>query len=151
MSRTGSRRVPPGLLVAILALLLVACGGSQAQTLITYQRSWPDGFHEELTLLDDGRVTMHHGDVLERLTMSAADVQRIRDALAGGVPDGEADDGVVRTVIMANGTVHTPVQVVAGTVTELLELLMRTHSLTGSPPPASTPAPAHSMGAHASP
>lgn len=151
MTRAGVRGARPALLVALLALFLVACGGSQAQTVVTYQRAWPDGFHEELTLLDDGRVTMRHGDALERLTIGASDVQRIRDALSAGVPDGESDDGVVRTVVMANGTVHTPVQVVSGTVTELLELLMRTHSLTGSPPPAGTLAPVHSMGAHASP
>jgi hypothetical protein len=138
-------------MVVLLAVLLVACGGSDAATLVTYQRTWPDGFHEELTLSDDGRVTMHHGETLERMTISAADVQRIRDALAGGLPDGEAADGLVRTVTLANGTVHSPVQVVPGTATELLELLLTTHSLTGSPPPASTPAPAHSMGASTTP
>lgn len=142
-----SRRMMRGVIVMALGLLLVACGGSQAATVVTYQRAWPDGFHEELTLTDDGRVTMRHGETLERITIRAADVQRIRDALAAGLPDGDADDGLVRTVTLANGTVHTPVRVVPGTATGLLELLLTTHSLTGSPPPASTPAPVHSMGA----
>jgi hypothetical protein len=137
------------LLLMLVALASVACGGSQASTLVTYQRSWPDGFEEELALADDGRVTMHHGDTLERMTISADDVQRIRDAITAGIPDGASDDGLVRSVILANGTTHTPVHVVPGTVTGLLEELLTTHSLTGSPPPASTPAPAHSLGAPA--
>jgi hypothetical protein len=137
------------LVLALVALLSVACGGSQASTLVTYQRAWPDGFNEELTLLDDGRITMHHGDTLERMTISADDVRRIRDGIAAGVPDGASEDGLVRSLILANGTSHSPVRVVPGTVTQLLEQLLTTHSLSGSPP-ATTPAPAHSMAAHPS-
>lgn len=150
-----SRRVPSQaitvVVMACLVLSIVACGGGQAATLVTYQRTWPDGFHEELTLQDDGKVTMHHGETLERMTISSADVRRIRDALAAGLPDGASEDGLVRTVVLANGTSHSPVRVEPGTATALLEELMTTHSLTGSPPPASTPAPVHSMGAHAAP
>lgn len=145
------RGVATSLALLILSLVLVACGGGQAQRLLTYQRAWPDGFHEELTLLDDGRVTMHHGETLERMTITAADVQRIRDAVAAGIPDGDAEDGLVRTVVLADGSSRSPVRVVPGTATELLELLLTTHSLTGAPPAESTPAPAHSMGTHASP
>jgi hypothetical protein len=133
-----------------LALVVVACGGGVAQTLVTYERDWPDGFHEEFTLGDDGRLTMRHGETLERLTIDAADVQRIRDGLAAGLPMGEQGDSLVRTVILANGTSHSPVWVEPGSVVELLETLMTTHSLTGSPPPGS-PLPRHGMDAHASP
>src|SRR5262245_13634699 len=92
---------PTRTLVASIAALflagsvLAACGGGAAKTLVTYQRDWPDGFHEELTLTDDGRVTMRHGDVLERITISAADVQRIRDGLAAGLTDGDQGDTLV--------------------------------------------------------
>lgn len=147
MTGTVVRGVAASLALLVLALVLVACGGSQAQRVLTYQRSWPDGFHEEFTLLDDGRVTMHHGETLERMTITSADVQQIRDAVAAGIPDGEAEDGLVRTVILADGSSRSPVRVVPGTATELLELLLTTHSLTGAPPVASPPAPAHSMGA----
>jgi hypothetical protein len=147
MSHRAIRSLAGLLVVLLLALVSVACGGGQASTLVTYQRAWPDGFNEELALADDGKVTMHHGETLERMTIDSADVQRIRDALAAGIPDGESADGLVRSLILGNGTTHTPVQVVPGTVTELLEELMTTHSLTGSPPPANTPAPVHTVGA----
>ena len=151
MRHRAIRSAVLALAVVLLALVSVACGGGQAATLVTYQRAWPDGFHEELTLTDDGRITMRHGETLERMTIESADVQRIRDGLSAGIPDGPSEDGLVRSVILANGTTRTPVQVVPGTVTALLEQLLTTHSLTGSPPAASPPAPAHSMAAHASP
>ena len=140
------------LVVALITagMVLAACGGGgAAKTLVTYQRDWPDGFHEEFTITDDGHVTMHHGNVLERLTISAADVQRIRDGLAAGLTDGDQGDTLVRTVVLANGTTHKPVKVEPGSVVELLELLMTTHSLTGSPPPAASIAPTHDIGAQA--
>lgn len=132
-------------LSAIVVLLLIlstsACGGGQAATLVTYQRAWPDGFHEELTVLDDGKVTMRHGDSLERLTITADQVRMLRDALAGGLAMGDQGDTLVRTVILGNGTTHSPVRVEPGSAVEMLEVLMTTHALGGidaqgvSPPP----------------
>jgi len=150
---TGPLRRAASLLIALLVAgtVLAACGSSAAKTVVTYDRDWPDGYHEELTLTDDGRVTMHHGDTLERLTISAADVQRIRDGLAAGITEGDQGDTLVRTIVLANGTTHSPVKVVPGSVVELLELLLTTHSLTGSPPPAQSIAPQHSVDASASP
>lgn len=148
MTRT-SPRTASGPLLAFLALvtvlLVVACGGGQAATLVTYQRSWPDGFHEELTVLEDGKVTMRHGEVLERLTITADQVRMLRDALAGGLTMGDQGDSVVRTVIVANGTTHSPVRIEPGGVVEMLEVLMTEHSLGGiqaegvTPPPARSP------------
>jgi hypothetical protein len=131
----------------VLALLVVACGGGQASTLVTYQRDWPDGFHEELAVLEDGKVTMRHGDALERLTLTGDQVGMLRDSLAAGLPMGDQGDSLVRTVILGNGTVHAPVKVEPGSPVEMLETLMTTHSLGGiqaegaSPPPERTIAP----------
>ena len=99
------------LLVLGLLLLLVGCssGGSSA-TVVRYERDWPDGYHEELTITEDGHVTMKHGDVLERLTLTSAQVQQIRDALAAGVHQGDEGDSLVRTVVLANGTSLSPVK-----------------------------------------
>ena len=83
MSKRNGRRLVGVLAALLLALIVAACGGSQASTLVTYQRDWPDGFHEELSVLDDGKVTMRHGDTLERLTLTADQVGMLRDALAG--------------------------------------------------------------------
>jgi len=145
MTRTASRAVF-GVLLAVV--VLGACGGGgQAATLVTYQRAWPDGFHEELTVLEDGKVTMRHGESLERLTITPEQVGTLRDALAGGLPMGDQGDTLVRTVTLANATIHSPVRVEPGSAVELLEVLMTTHSLGGiqaegvSPPPARSAVP----------
>jgi len=133
--------------MVMLALMLVGCSsGASAATVVRYERDWPDNYHEELTITDDGHVTMKHGDVLERLTLTAAQVQQIRDALAAGVPAGDQGDSLVRTVVLANGTSLSPVKPVAGSSVELLELLLTTHSLNGAPVPGASALPAHALG-----
>ncbi len=140
------RWVVPFLL--LLGLLLVGCGsGGSAATVVRYERDWPDGYHEELTITDDGHVTMNHGDVLERLTLTSDQLQTVKGALAAGVPTGDQGDSIVRTVILANGTSQTPVKPVPGSAVELLELLMTTHSLAGAPVAGSSAPPAHTAGA----
>ena len=85
LGRTVIRHRLTSLLIVGLVLLLVGCSsGAGAATVVRYERDWPDGYHEELTITDDGHVTMKHGDVLERLTLTSAQVQQIRDALAAG-------------------------------------------------------------------
>ena len=101
--------------------------------LVRYERDWPDGYHEELVLADDGRVTMKHGDVLERLTLTSGQVDQMRAALGAGLPMGDLGDSLVRTVVLANGTSHSPVRPDPGSSVALLELLLTTHSLDGRP------------------
>lgn len=135
------------LLALLVTLLVAACGSGPAATLVTYQRDWPDGYHEELTVTDDGRVTMRHGQSLERLTLATDQLGALRDALGTGLPAGDQGDSLVRTVVLGNGTTHSPVRVEAGSVIEMLEILMTTHTLGGiqaegaSPPPVRTAAP----------
>ncbi len=138
------RSLVPLLLLLVLGLLLVACGGNASATVVTYQRDWPDGYHEELTITDDGHVTMHHGDVLERLTLTSDQLQTVKSALAAGVPQGDKGDSLVRTVVLANGTTVAPVDPQPGSSVELLELLMTTHSLNGAAVAGGSAPPAHS-------
>jgi len=139
-------------LLLALALLLVGCSqAASGPTVVRYERDWPDRYHEELTITADGHVTMKHGDVLERLTLTAAQVQQVTDALSAGVPQGDQVDGLVRTVVLANGTTVSPVKPVAGSAVELLELLMTTHSLNGAPVPGASGLPSHALGSPSSP
>lgn len=137
-------RLVGALCAVLLASVVVACGGDQASTVVTYQRDWPDGFHEEATVLDDGKVTMRHGETLERLTLTADQVRMLRDALATGLPMGDQGDSVVRTVILGDGSVHSPVTVEPGSSVEVLEVLMTTHSLGGIQAEGVTPPPERS-------
>ncbi len=144
--RTVSRHRSVLLLLAGLVLLLAGCSsGTSAATVVRYERDWPDKYHEELTITDDGHVTMKHGDTLERLTLTLPRCSEIRDALATGVPSGDQGDSLVRTVVLANGTSVSPVKPVPGSSVELLELLMTTHSLNGAPVPGASALPRHAV------
>jgi len=145
MTAPPARRLVVALATLLLAMSVVACGGSQASTLVTYQRAWPDGFHEELTVLDDGKVTMRHGDDLERLTLTGDQVRTLRDSLAAGLTMGDQGDALVRTVVLGNGTSHSPVRVEPGSAVEMLEVLMTTHSLGGIQAEGVSPPPQRSM------
>jgi hypothetical protein len=135
-ARTGLRRV---IILGLVGILLLAgCGsagsggsGSNAGArLLHYQRVWPDGTIEQQTIFADGRVEMKHGEVLERLTITAADVARIQAALQTEIPLGSPGDSPQRTLTLADGTVLEAPRPDPGTVTALLEQLLTTHRLT---------------------
>jgi hypothetical protein len=120
----------------VLALLVLAgCasnsggGGAGGAKLLHYARVWPDGNTEQQTIYTDGRIEMKHGEVLERLTIPSSDLARIQDALAQPIPTGSPDDSPKRTLELADGTVIEAPKPVPGSVTELLEQLLNTHSL----------------------
>jgi hypothetical protein len=113
-------------------VLLAACGASgSADELVTYQRVWPDGLTESTTVWPDGRVQMKHGDVLERLVLSASDVDRIKTALAKPIPAGSPDDSPKRTLTLTDGRVVQSPRPDPDTVTLLLDNLTSTHTLDG--------------------
>jgi hypothetical protein len=121
---------------AVVALLLLAgaCssgGGPTAGQLLAYQRVWPDGLTERTTVFDDGRVQMQHGDVLERLTLTPADLDRLRAALARPIPIGSPSDSPQRTLTLADGTVIQAPRPDPDTLTALLDNLTSTHRLDG--------------------
>jgi hypothetical protein len=119
-------------IVLLAGLVVTACSasaGSDGTRLLSYQRQWPDGKVEQVTILTNGHVEMKHGDNLERITIGAADVSRLQDALARPIPTGSPDDSPGRTLTLADGTVIGAPRPAAGTVTELLERLLDTHTL----------------------
>jgi hypothetical protein len=131
------QRVVLASVAALLSVLIVACTsgesadpfGSFGETLVRYVRVWPDGLTEEQAIASDGRVLMKHGDRLERLTLAAEDVDRLREALEATIPIGSADDQPQRTLILADGTVIDAPRPAPGTITELMDRLMDTHRL----------------------
>jgi len=115
-------------------LILVACGGGSGggdagAKLLHYQRVWPDGRIEQQTIYGDGRIEMKHGEVLERLTISPENLARIRTALEAAIPVGSPDDSPTRTLTLADDSVIQAPRPDPGTVTELLEQLLDTHTV----------------------
>jgi hypothetical protein len=120
------------LALVVLGMSIAACspGTGLGPTLVHYERVWPDGRVEEQTIDTSGKVLMKHGDVLERLTLSADDVALLEAALGEPIPTGSPDDSPVRTIELADGTTIEAPRPDDGTVTLLLENLMNTHKLT---------------------
>jgi hypothetical protein len=94
-----------------------------------------------MTVAEDGKVLMRHGASLERVALTRDQVRILRDAIDKGLPRGDQGDSLVRTVILANGTIQTPVRPEAGTSVDMLETLMSTHSFGGQPAVGDTPPP----------
>jgi hypothetical protein len=131
--RLGARQRGLSALVSLLvALSLVACSPDASglgPTLVRYERVWPDGRIEEQTIDTSGKILMKHGDVLERLTLSAEDVATIEAALEQPIPTGSPDDSPKRTIELSDGTEIDAPRPDEGTVTLLLENLMDSHTL----------------------
>jgi hypothetical protein len=120
-----------GLLVVVLfASFVGACGGSApgGEVLVTYQRTWPDGYVDRETIWVDGRIEMHHGEHLERFRLTEADMRRLTAALQGPIPTGSPSDSPVRVLTLADGSVVTAPRPEVGTITELLDRLMERHA-----------------------
>jgi hypothetical protein len=112
-------------------LIVVACGGTatSGSMLASYERVWPDGLAEDIAVWSDGKVDMHHGEYLERILISSRDVTRLQDALAAPIPIGSPDDSPRRTLTTADGEIIANPRPDDGTITELLDRLLSTHSL----------------------
>lgn len=131
-ARSASRTVVLVLVGLVAALLVGACSGDatgSGETLVRYERVWPDGRVEEETIGVNGEILMKHGEVLERFTLEAEDVARIEAALAEPIPTGSPEDSPKRTIELADGTLIEAPRPEPDSVTALLESLMDTHRL----------------------
>jgi hypothetical protein len=121
--------------VVILAAMVLGCGAAAGEDdpgwFVRYERVWADGLRERETIWPDGRLLMRHGDHLERLTLAAADVDRLQTALDHDVPVGSPDDSPQRTITLGDGTVIGAARPDPGTITELLDRLLDRHTLAG--------------------
>lgn len=126
------------MLVLLIGLLVMGCStndatsgwtGPSEDALVTYQRMWPDGYEERQTVDADGSVRMLHGDRFERLALPSEDVDRIITALQDDILIGDPGDSPERTLTLADGTIIEHPQPVAGSIVELMDRLMDTHSL----------------------
>lgn len=113
-----------------LAVVVAACGGTdEADRLVAYERVWPDGFTETTEVFEDGRVSMLHGESLERFTLSEADIGRLKAALELPVVAGSEGDSPVRTLTLTDGEVIDLPRADPDSIVYLLDRLTDTHSL----------------------
>jgi hypothetical protein len=143
--RRDVRRIASTLTFLLLALILLAgCGGSGGGAapasadpasaapggeLVRYERVWADGLTERTLIGQDGKVVMMHGEHLERLVLTAEDLDRIRAAIASTATSGDPGGSPDRTITYADGRVVPHALPEPGSLAELLDRLTDTHSL----------------------
>jgi hypothetical protein len=119
--------------VVTLAAAVLGCGAAAGEDdqgwFVRYERVWADGLRERETIWPDGRLLMKHGDYLERLTLTAADVDRLQTALEDDIAVGSPDDSPKRTITLGDGTVIAAARPEPGTITDLLDRLLDRHTL----------------------
>jgi hypothetical protein len=113
--------------ILLVALNAVACATTSPQ-LATFTRDWGDGRIETLELFEDGRVLMDHVGTIDRATLDAADVDRLRDGLEDIAPAQDPSTFPRHTLTPTGGS---PVVVdgTPGTTGELFVSLLDHHRL----------------------
>ena len=137
MNRAAGRRVAGRLTallgVLLLAALLAACGGSSAEPtgtpLYTVTRSWSNGIEETAQIYADGRIVMHHGEHVERVTIPADQIAELATAASAGVAQGSNSDSPILGVTIGDGAAVRPAANVPGSLAALLNLLLDSHTL----------------------
>jgi hypothetical protein len=114
----------------VASSLAAGCGNPTptGEVLVSYQRAWPDGYVERQTIWADGRIEMHHGERVERFSIRQVDLERVTSALEEAIPTGSPVDSPVRVLTLPDGTIVMAPRPEPGTVTELLDRLIETHS-----------------------
>jgi hypothetical protein len=110
----------------LIAALVAACG--PGPTLATFTREWGDGRVETLTLYEDGRVLMDHVGFVDRVTLPAEDVNRLRTAMRDLRPTPDATTFPRLTLTPTGGTAVV-VDSEPGTAGGLFTALLDRHAL----------------------
>ena len=117
-----------------MALSLVAgCGGSASEPsgtpLYVVTRSWSNGIEESAKIYADGRIVMSHGEHGERITIPADQMSELAAAAAAGVAAGSNSDDPILGVTLGDAPAVRPAAKGPGSITELLNLLLDSHTL----------------------
>lgn len=143
--------------LAALVFVAAACTSTADQgdgELVVYERVWPDSITETTTIYQDGRVSMLHGEHLERFTLAEADLQLIRSALEAPLEpaaDAASDpDAPRRTITLGDGTIVQVGEPEPEGAVDLLDRLTDTHSFSApdgaAHEPGSSPEHSHDEG-----
>jgi hypothetical protein len=116
----------------LLALLVAACSGGPAATesaAYVITRNWSSGYVETGTVYADGRVVMGHGDHGERVILPPDQMQELAAAAALGVaPGSTSSDPIVGVTIGLEAPV-SPADLSEGSLAELLNRVLDSHTL----------------------
>ncbi|NBO52673.1 MAG: hypothetical protein EBU83_04465 [bacterium] len=120
------------LLIVLTAASLAACSSASEPTgtpAYTITRSWSNGMEETGTIYPDGRVIMVHGEHTERVTLPDDQMAELAAAAALEIPAGANSDDPIVGVAIGSAPPVRPAGLTAGSLPELLNRLLDSHTL----------------------
>jgi len=121
------------LLFGLVALLLAgACAAEPAPSaslLYTATRSWSNGIEERVEVYADGRTIMTHGDYEERITLPGDQMAELAAAATTPADAGSNSDDPILGVIVGSEAEVRPAALTPGSIAELLNKLLDSHTL----------------------
>jgi len=121
-------------LLAGIAALVIAVGCSatpepSGSLLYAATRSWSNGIEERVEVFSDGKTIMTHGDYDERVTLPSDQMSDLAAAAALPVDAGSNSDDPILGVTIGSGAEVRPAALTPGSIAELLNKLLDSHTL----------------------
>lgn len=122
------------LLTAGIAALVIAaaCSATPEVTgslLYSATRSWSNGMEEIVVVFSDGKTIMTHGDYEERVTLPGDQISELATAAAQPINAGSNSDDPIFGVTIGSGAEVRPAALTPGSIAELLNKLLDSHTL----------------------
>lgn len=120
------------LFVALVAVGAGACSTASEPTgtpAYTITRSWSNGMEEQGLVYADGRIVMTHGEYTERVTIPADQMAELAAAAAQEIPAGANSDDPIVGVAIGDAAPIRPAGLTEGSLPELLNRLLDSHTL----------------------
>ena len=121
-------------LVAGIAALVIATACSatpepSGSLLYVATRSWSNGMVERVEVFSDGKTIMTHGDYDERVTLPSDQMSELAAAAALPVDAGSNSDDPILGVTIGSSAAVRPAALTPGSIAELLNKLLDSHTL----------------------
>ena len=121
------------ILAGLAALLLAGACTSEpapsASLLYTATRSWSNGMEERVEVYADGRTIMTHGDFEERVTLPGDQMAELAAAATMPADAGSTSDDPILGVTVGSTAEVRPAALTPGSIAELLNKLLDSHTL----------------------
>jgi hypothetical protein len=121
------------LAVGLAALLMIGgCTSApepSASLLYTATRSWSNGIEERVDVYADGKTIMIHGDYEERVTLPTDQMAELAAAASAPAEPGSNSDDPMLGVTLSGSTEVRPAALTPGSIAELLNKLLDSHTL----------------------
>jgi len=121
------------LLIGLAGIVLAgACAAEPTPSdslLYTATRTWSNGTEERVEVYADGRTIMTHGDYEERITLPADQMTELATAATAPLDRGSNSDDPILGVILGSKAEVRPAALTPGSIAELLNKLLDSHTL----------------------